>query len=269
MRVHVLMAFHRQLKIMKALRTLDSTCVFGLRICPNLAGILRVASIGWDVRPLLWICQPRHRPYNELTLRSVPTKISQTHIGLVPSLTSAPRNAAPDIRGNNKKGKVNPKQACIDANLNELVFKAATLARVRDNQRRCRTRRREYIADLERKLQDYEAGKDPAEVGVRSTIEHLEQENKRLRALLAAAGLPRVWMEAYLKLGGGGGNGTKSGHPPLREGIPYTEASLANASQAFSVSGEVHMLSSDAITDPPKAGRSDTWRYQRRYASCR
>ncbi|KAI9863608.1 MAG: hypothetical protein M1813_003631 [Trichoglossum hirsutum] len=115
--------------------------------------------------------------------------------------------------------------------------KAATLARVRDNQRRCRNRRREYIADIERKLRDYEAGKDPTDVDVRDTIKRLEQENKRLRALLAAAGLPQVWMEAYLKLGDGGENGSKSSYISLQENIPCTAGNSVSTSEVLSVSG--------------------------------
>jgi hypothetical protein len=124
----------------------------------------------------------------------------------------------------------------LDRMLNP-IFKAATLARVRDNQRRCRTRRREYIADLERKLRDYEAGKDPTDVDVQKKIERLEQENKSLRALLAAAGLPQIWTRAYLKVVDESGNGTKSGHPPLQENVPCTTGDSANAPGALSVSG--------------------------------
>jgi hypothetical protein len=108
---------------------------------------------------------------------------------------------------------------------------------VRDNQRRCRNRRREYIADIERKLRDYEAGKDPTDVDVRDTIKRLEQENKRLRALLAAAGLPQVWMEAYLKLGDGGENGSKSSYISLQENIPCTAGNSVSTSEVLSVSG--------------------------------
>jgi hypothetical protein len=70
---------------------------------------------------------------------------------------------------------------------------------VRENQRRCRARQRERISELERKLQDFEAGKDPPEGNICDRMKRLERENERLRALLEAAGLPRVWMEAFLK----------------------------------------------------------------------
>ena len=38
------------------------------------------------------------------------------------------------------------------------------------------------------------------DVGVQNTLRHLEWENRRLRSLLKAAGLPQIWMDAYLKI---------------------------------------------------------------------
>jgi hypothetical protein len=108
--------------------------------------------------------------------------------------------------------------------------KEATLARVRNNQRRSRARRQEYIASLERKLQEYEA-MSPAIVvrdeeamsrmecenkSPKSTsMAQLEVENKRLKSLLEAAGLPGLWMNAYLRLQDEG-NSERIESPPAR-----------------------------------------------------
>ncbi|TAQ90593.1 hypothetical protein B7494_g1084 [Chlorociboria aeruginascens] len=104
---------------------------------------------------------------------------------------------------------------------------AATLTRVRDNQRRCRARKREYVAELQKKIQDMQtaavrtstqqphdvvkrletenlrlqqyvyqlererldqqAAATLAEVESQNTIERLQDENEELRELLARA----------------------------------------------------------------------------------
>jgi hypothetical protein len=102
---------------------------------------------------------------------------------------------------------------------------------VRNNQRRSRTRRRDYVADLERKLRDYEARKPPADNEVQNNILRLERENKKLKSLLKAAGLPQIWMDAYLKLNDESGN---SGHQPLQDSIPSMAGSSVNASEIHS-----------------------------------
>jgi uncharacterized membrane protein YgaE (UPF0421/DUF939 family) len=67
--------------------------------------------------------------------------------------------------------------------------KAATLARVRNNQRHCRERKREYVIELEKKIQDLqdttrENAKDHC-----TSVERLEAESRELRELVANTGL--------------------------------------------------------------------------------
>ncbi|KAF8859771.1 hypothetical protein BDZ45DRAFT_801451 [Acephala macrosclerotiorum] len=77
--------------------------------------------------------------------------------------------------------------------------KDATLIRVRDNQRRCRARRREYIAELESKLQDCETtGIEPDVKTYKGTVDKLKDENRRLRELLDQVGVSGRDVRAYL-----------------------------------------------------------------------
>lgn len=116
-------------------------------------------------------------------------------------------------------------------------MKEATLARVRNNQRKSRARRQEYIASLERKLRDYEAGAAPLDVESQRTLRRLERENRRLKSLLGAAGLPQIWMDAYLKLDND--SDTSPGtplRPPLRENLVLESGFPSEASETSSAS---------------------------------
>ncbi|KAF7125579.1 hypothetical protein CNMCM5793_001796 [Aspergillus hiratsukae] len=62
------------------------------------------------------------------------------------------------------------------------------LKRIRDNQRKCRQRQRDYVAELESKIASYAAAAAQAEMRERATEENLRRENEALRALLASSG---------------------------------------------------------------------------------
>ena len=70
-------------------------------------------------------------------------------------------------------------------------------------------------------------------MGVQNTITRLEWENKRLKLLLKAAGLPEMWMLAYLKLDDGS---EKSDHQSPQDGIASTAGTWLNALESLSVS---------------------------------
>jgi len=116
---------------------------------------------------------------------------------------------------------------------------------VRNNQRRSRARKQEYIASLERKLRDYEADEPPLDAVSQKTLRRLERENRRLKSLLQAAGLPRIWMDAYLKLDN---KGEASDNPQLRANILSAAGFLGDALESSSVS-EHHLLLSYGILD--------------------
>jgi hypothetical protein len=124
------------------------------------------------------------------------------------------------------------------------LVKEATLARVRNNQRKSRAKRQEYIASLERKLRDYETGKVPLDVESQSTLRRLERENRRLKSLLGAAGLPQIWMDAYLKLDSESDTSPKS---PVRGNLVSASEFPSEASQSSSASEQALDISDDCI----------------------
>jgi len=73
--------------------------------------------------------------------------------------------------------------------------KASDLARIRNNQRRSRARRKDYIAELEEKLQKYESPQH-------QNFPHLEiqdllKENELLKKLLQSLGLDQDFLKSY------------------------------------------------------------------------
>lgn len=69
--------------------------------------------------------------------------------------------------------------------------------RIRDNQRRSRARRQEYLADLERRLSDCHITCREADLQ-RDVFSQLQQENARLRELLVYAGISPDLVESYV-----------------------------------------------------------------------
>ncbi|KAK0129215.1 hypothetical protein ONS95_001150 [Cadophora gregata] len=75
----------------------------------------------------------------------------------------------------------------------------ANLIRVRNNQRRSRARRREYVAELERKLKECEVeGVPTCSIVPEDTIRRLQEENRKLRELLRQVGIEQITVEQYL-----------------------------------------------------------------------
>ena len=68
----------------------------------------------------------------------------------------------------------------------------------RNNQRRSRARRKEFVADLQRRLQEYERRGVEATLEMQRAARSISLENQRLRALLAARGVPQHEITAYL-----------------------------------------------------------------------
>lgn len=68
--------------------------------------------------------------------------------------------------------------------------------RIRDNQRRSRARRQEYLTDLERRLSDCNVTYREVELQ-RTALADLQSENARLRALLAVIGVNPEIIENY------------------------------------------------------------------------
>ncbi|CAO2654569.1 Nn.00g113020.m01.CDS01 [Neocucurbitaria sp. VM-36] len=90
--------------------------------------------------------------------------------------------------------------------------KAQNLARIRDNQRRSRARRKEYLQELETKLRSCEQVGIEASSEIQSAARRVLDENRKLRALLHERGVSEP--EVVVALGG----------PPDR---PYEQISSA------------------------------------------
>jgi hypothetical protein len=73
---------------------------------------------------------------------------------------------------------------------------------VRDNQRRSRARKREYVAELERKLQEYHDKETLIGTNLpQSTLKHISDENRRLRILLGEVGVGKARIDSFLEDG--------------------------------------------------------------------
>lgn len=71
-------------------------------------------------------------------------------------------------------------------------------ARIRENQRRSRARKKEYIHDLERRLRKFEQHGVEATVEVQAAAKHVAEENARLRSLLRLRGVRDAEIDEYL-----------------------------------------------------------------------
>lgn len=76
--------------------------------------------------------------------------------------------------------------------------KCNNLARIRDNQRRSRARRKEYLQELETKLRHCEQMGVEASAEIQSAARRVLEENKRLRALLRERGVSESEITAVM-----------------------------------------------------------------------
>ena len=77
--------------------------------------------------------------------------------------------------------------------------KTNLLARIRDNQRRLRARRKEYLQELEARLRQYELQGIEASSEIQLAARRVADENRKLRGLLAQHGVGDDSIEAYLQ----------------------------------------------------------------------
>lgn len=71
--------------------------------------------------------------------------------------------------------------------------------RIRDNQRRSRAKRKEYIEELEKRVQTFERLGAQAGVELQAAARKVARENCLLRALLGHHGVTRTEIETYLR----------------------------------------------------------------------
>ncbi|EPE10621.1 hypothetical protein F503_05716 [Ophiostoma piceae UAMH 11346] len=77
----------------------------------------------------------------------------------------------------------------------------ANLARIRDNQRRSRARRKEYQQELEQRVRAFEELGIEASTEVQQAARRVAEENRKLRTLLQNNGISHASIEAYLQTG--------------------------------------------------------------------
>ncbi|KAE8421335.1 hypothetical protein BDV36DRAFT_292261 [Aspergillus pseudocaelatus] len=122
--------------------------------------------------------------------------------------------------------------------------KADDLTRVRNNQRRCRQRKRDYVAELERRLASIKDTTSREIRRLQSITDELHQENERLTALLYAGGADSGLIRPNRQ--------TESENDALRdissEPIPLGDESLLG--RATSHSAIVHPPQAYDIPDP-------------------
>ncbi|KAK4118197.1 hypothetical protein N657DRAFT_675692 [Parathielavia appendiculata] len=75
---------------------------------------------------------------------------------------------------------------------------ASSAARIRDNQRRSRARRRELVEELKARVREYERQGVQATVEMRQAARRVAIENSRLRALLSSHGVTGEQVDHYL-----------------------------------------------------------------------
>lgn len=73
----------------------------------------------------------------------------------------------------------------------------ANLERIRNNQRRCRARQKEYIAELEDKIRQYESRSSKSSTDPK--LQQFVRENESLKRLLQSLGLGNDFLKAYSK----------------------------------------------------------------------
>ncbi|KAK9238350.1 hypothetical protein V1525DRAFT_401334 [Lipomyces kononenkoae] len=78
------------------------------------------------------------------------------------------------------------------------------LARIRENQRRSRARKREYVADLETKVRSCQEEGLQLNIQIQRTARRVVEENRKLRDLLSNVGVDESVVEAWLKSNEGG-----------------------------------------------------------------
>jgi hypothetical protein len=81
----------------------------------------------------------------------------------------------------------------------DMLYKEkANLARIRDNQRRSRARRKEYLQELETSLRQCELQGVEASAEIQTAARKVADENKKLRAMLAHNGIDSDSIELFL-----------------------------------------------------------------------
>ncbi|KAF4976610.1 hypothetical protein FZEAL_6749 [Fusarium zealandicum] len=128
----------------------------------------------------------------------------------------------------------------------------ANLARIRDNQRRSRARRREYLQELEQRLRVYELQGVEASSEVQQAARRVAEENRQLRGLLNRHGISDDYISSYLH----------SGAPAQADPTPVPHFNSGNPGEtvqslqhAIAPRRPVHLDPSVSYVVPPQESR--------------
>ncbi|KAM3469524.1 hypothetical protein MY8738_010082 [Beauveria namnaoensis] len=149
----------------------------------------------------------------------------------------------------------------------------ANLARIRDNQRRSRARRREYLQELEQRLRLCELQGIEATAEVQIAARRVADENRQLRQLLNEHGFSQEYINRFLQAGnvvatGPGMNhrqafAAATGEPSMTSHalqqalVPRRPASLEPNVPFTSVTTQV--MSDSSISSTPSVSTSTPW----------
>lgn len=135
--------------------------------------------------------------------------------------------------------------------------------RIRDNQRRSRARKQEYISELESKVSKCEASLKTANLDHIRTVQRLERENAKLRGLLTELQVSPEFVQQYVEADAASETGSKIAIAPLRKESPkeakatqknMSSSSIPAVSRSPCCPGRksCHPAGSDDVPDPVK-----------------
>ncbi|OAA41506.1 hypothetical protein BBO_05492 [Beauveria brongniartii RCEF 3172] len=145
----------------------------------------------------------------------------------------------------------------------------ANLARIRDNQRRSRARRREYLQELEQRLRLCELQGIEATAEVQIAARRVADENRQLRQLLNEHGFSEEYINRFLQAGnavaGPGMNHRQAfatGEPSmashaLQQAMVSRRPASLESNVPFSVTSQV--MSDSSISSTPSVSTSNPW----------
>ncbi|OAA81389.1 hypothetical protein LEL_00934 [Akanthomyces lecanii RCEF 1005] len=144
----------------------------------------------------------------------------------------------------------------------------ANLARIRDNQRRSRARRREYLQELEQRLRLCELQGIEATTEVQVAARRVAEENRQLRQLLNEHGFSDEYISRFLQAGVAGapdmsrGQTFATGEPgmavhALQQAMVSRRPANLDSNIPFSVTSQV--MSDSSISSTPSVSSSAPW----------
>ncbi|KAK5241138.1 hypothetical protein LTR16_009720, partial [Cryomyces antarcticus] len=151
------------------------------------------------------------------------------------------------------------------------LLQKSNLARIRDNQRRSRARRKEYLQELENKYRHCEAVGVEASTEIQAAARRVLEENRRLRGLLRIKGVGENEIEMAVAANDdtfGSGQGGNPQYPSaatvLNDLIGVRRPCVANSSESGCSSTSNSNIKSNTLSErrrqasnPPSASSSN------------